>query len=399
MASIESSPYPLAFRIGNANELQFVAPDLGEISIRTQARALEGMQKEAVVTYGPTETSWRMVCDEGPYLNGTDLAPFPLAFFTAGLAASYMSEIIALLNRQGIVYRDIKLSQDNRYGMEGSALKGTMTGSALPVDLQVRLDTDADKATIEDIVKTAVRSSPAGALLRSELQSEFSLTLNGEQIETGRVARMQEPAEPGPEGFDTAVPTNAEVLPSDIITKLESTETLHGVAGGAGTSLAAEQKRILHVNGLCTLRGDGVKEIRTQLFSPIGSVFRFLSDDSRRLEGLERAPSGLVLLSAGIAFCYLTQLGRYAHIVKKPLAGYSLIQDTRFSLPEVSGRSGAATTASPVKTHVYIEGPDVDGDYARTLVDMGEQTCFLHAACRSSVETHITLDGTSVNSK
>jgi len=389
MASIESSPYPLAFRVGNANELQFVAPDLGEISIRTKARALEGMQKEAVVSYGPTETSWRMVCDEGPYLNGTDLAPFPLAFFTAGLVASYMSEIIALLGKQGIVYRDIKLIQENRYSMEGSALKGTMTGSALPVDLKVRLETDADKAAIADIIKTAVRSSPAGALLRSELESEFNLTLNGEQIETGRVAQMNAPAEPAPEGFDTAVPTNAEVLPSDIITKLESAETVQGVAGGAGTSLAADQKRTLHVTGLCTLRRDGVKMIRTQLSSPIGSVFRFLSDDSRHLEGLERAPSGLVLLSAGIAFCYLTQLGRYAHIVKKPLAGYSLIQDTHFSLPEVSGRTGAAPVAAPLKTQVYIDGPDVDADYARTLVDMGEQTCFLHAACRSAVETRI----------
>ena len=55
---------------------------------------MEGMQKEAIVHYGPTGTVWRMVSDEGPYLNGTDLAPFPLAFYTAGMAFSFMTELL-----------------------------------------------------------------------------------------------------------------------------------------------------------------------------------------------------------------------------------------------------------------------------------------------------------------
>ena len=43
--------------------------------------------------------------------------------------------------------------------------------------------------------------------------------------------------------------------------------------------------------------------------TPTGSVFRFLSDDSVRFGGKERAPSGLAYVSAGIAFCFMTQLG------------------------------------------------------------------------------------------
>ena len=38
----------------------------------TATRALAGMQKEALVSDGRNGECWRMFCDEGPWLNGTD---------------------------------------------------------------------------------------------------------------------------------------------------------------------------------------------------------------------------------------------------------------------------------------------------------------------------------------
>lgn len=109
-------------------------------------------------------------------------------------------------------------------------------------------------------------------------------------------------------------------------------------------------------------------------------MFRFLADES----GEGRAPPALPYVSAGIAFCYLTQLGRYAHIVKRPLEDYRLVQDTRFS------RAGETGGAAPVRTHVSLR---VDSeDYARMLVRMGEQTGFLHAACRASVPVEVSVN-------
>ena len=101
--------------------------------------------------------------------------------------------------------------------------------------------------------------------------------------------------------------------------------------GGAGSSLQAEQKRTLHVRGTGRVSPDGIQEAKVQLFKPIGSVFRFLSDDAARFGGTERAPSGLAYLSAGIAFCFLTQIGRYAHITKQDLQDYRIVQDSAFS--------------------------------------------------------------------
>jgi len=71
----------------------------------------------------------------------------------------------------------------------------------------------------------------------------------------------------------------------------------------------------------------------------------------------------------------MTQLGRYAGILKKNLDSYGVIQDTAFNMDE--GRT------YPADTHTYIETNE-DEEATQRYIDMGEQTCFLHAACRMS---------------
>ena len=386
MPSIQSSPHPLVFKVDSGSVTGLGAPTGDGISVRAVTRALEGMQKEAIVATG-TDQIWRMVCDEGPYLNGSDLAPFPLAFFTAGLAASILGEIRALLDQRNQRYTRLELVQDNRYSMEGSAVKGTMTGGALPVDLALDTDAELSAEQVADLLVDAVGASPACALLRTVLDNRFALSHNGRAIDCARVAPIDGALEARPDTFDDAAPVAPDQFAADIITKLEAAETVFGVEGGAGSSLQAEQKRTLHVRGIAKLREDGLMAIKTQLLKPIGSVFQFVADTEPG-HGGGRAPSGLTYLSAGIAFCYMTQLGRYAHIVKRPLNDYRIIQDTAFSAPGASGATGSAASARAVHTQVFVDTGE-DDDYARTLVDMGEQTCFLHAACRSSVKMKI----------
>lgn len=386
--SIEASPYPLGFRLADP-AIAPAAPAKAPIAIRVTARALEGMQKEAILHYGPSGAAWRLVCDEGPYLNGTDLSPFPLGFFTAGLVSDYFEEITALARQRGIALDRLELSQDNKYTMEGSAVLGTMIGGALPVELDVRIEAKGvATAILRDLVHDAVAASPANGLMGPALNGLFALSVDGKPLETDRVGALPGGAAPFPADlFDTARPAEDGCV-QPLIEKLESADTVFGVAGGAGSSLQAEQKRMLHVRGLCTLRPDGVKQVRLQLFKPIGSVFTILSDTPAHLGGGERAPSGLALLSAGIAFCYMTQIGRYAHIVKQKLDGYSILQDSFFSLPGASGGTGKAGQAHPLETHVHLTGPE-DADFARRIVDMGERTCFLHALCRTPLKTRI----------
>ena len=374
MASIQASPHPLVYRVANLPADWRAPANAGTGWVfRTTARALEGMQKEAVVHDARGDHAWRLVCDEGPYLNGTDLAPFPLGFFCAGMVATFMTELRQLLREKGISFTRLKLLQDNRYGMEGSALKGTMTGSALPVELQLVTDSPADSPQLQAVLQAAIDRSPATALLGEVLNSRFTLVHNGKRVEPVRVASAAEAPPPQPQGFDALEPEAGTHVAKDIIKKLRSAEVVQGVSGGSGSSLQASQKRILHMQGECRLRDDGLFTIDVNLFQPLGSQFRFLADPAG-----ERAPDGLVYLNAGVAFCFLTQIGRYTAIHKKPLDGYCIVQDTLFDWQDTQARM------QPVVTHVYLDSPHEDA-FATDVVAMSEQTCFLHAACRQRV--------------
>ena len=62
--SIESSDYPLVFQ-AKSSELGLDPLNISDntVRIRTMTRPLTGMQKEALIQYGPTGNVWRVVCD------------------------------------------------------------------------------------------------------------------------------------------------------------------------------------------------------------------------------------------------------------------------------------------------------------------------------------------------
>jgi hypothetical protein len=93
--TIEGSGFPLAFktRQGRARSA-VVALGQGRDVFKVEARQLAGHQKEAVVTEGEAGAAWRLASDEGKHLKGTDLAPFPLGFFNAGLHADLINRVL-----------------------------------------------------------------------------------------------------------------------------------------------------------------------------------------------------------------------------------------------------------------------------------------------------------------
>ncbi len=99
------------------------------------------------------------------------------------------------------------------------------------------------------------------------------------------------------------------------------------------------------------------------------------------------APPALAYLSAGLGFCYMTQIGRYAHITKRNLDSYRVVQENRFRPPAGDG----AARAEPVATHVFLTHGE-DDDAARKIVSMGERTCFLHAALRGAHPSRIRTE-------
>lgn len=381
---------PLFFEVDNPAQLNFPPPEnrMGQ-SLRLAACSLSVMQKEALVTSSLTGKTWRLSSDEGAYLAGLDEAPCPLSFLTTGMVSSYMEEVLALARMRGIAMRDLKLIQDNYYTMKGSALKGTMTGGAKDVELEVQVDSDASEDTLDSLVLDAVAAAPLNGLMRGHKESLFTLIHNGREIDLGNARPMNRPLLPDPRDlFGKAKPANGDwsglIQRNGMTPKAEHTVTL------AGDSLKEEQDRLLHVRGICTLRPDGIKHVEQHLYNPHGSIFHYLCEEGPQNGGKGRAPDAASYISAGIGFCFMTQFGRYAKIAKRDLHSYRIVQDTHFSLGGASGGTGKAGQADPVETHVFIESGEND-DFARTLVDMAEQTCFLHAFCRTDLKARVKI--------
>ncbi len=382
--SLLASGRPLVFNFTDQPQYGFVpVQNRHGQSIRLWGRSLSLMQKEAIVRSPQSSTLWRLSSDEGPYLKGYDSAPCPLAFFTTGLVASCMSETLALASARRIVIDNIVLVLDNFYSMNGSAVQGTMRGGASNPLLKAWIESSADDETLAELLRDAVQASPVYALVRDSQESLFTLTVNGATQSTDRVRTIKASDNLDAElDFGLLKPERSEPEDDVLVRKLTDIETRHGVAGGYATSLAASQDRDLHIRGTCRLLDDGTKEIHQDLFSPLGSSFRFISDENPEFGGSGKAPNAASYAAAGIAFCFMTQLGRYARITRQKLTDYRVIQDVHFSIGGGRGRCDA------VETHVHLNGP-IEPEFARKLLDMGEQTCFLHALCRSDLDIDI----------
>ena len=373
------------FRVENGDSLGIDLPEnrLGD-SQRTVVRSLSGFQKEALVRSKKTSHTWRLVSDEGPYLNGHDAAPCPLAFLSVGMAASFTEEIYALASQQNIKIRDMRLILNNYYTMKGSMLKRTMVGGAENIELEVEIDCDLDDETLLNFLTSATYASPLNGLMRGVHESLFKLSKNDVELTTEKVRELSISQLPKPSHcFSDAKPLNTNltlvepvgITPKKIVSK--------GTSSG-GSSLSHDQDRRLNIGALATLRADGIKEIQQMQYSPHGTSFRFLSSEDGR------APDANSLISAGIGFCFMTQFGRFVSMLNLNLTDYKIIQDTHYSLAGGSDKTGKPGKALPIETHVYLDTTESDS-VAQEMLDVSEQTCFLHAFCRTDLKTKLKI--------
>jgi len=373
------------FIVTNADDVSIDTPEnrKGD-SLRTWVRSLSGFQKEALVRSAKTGVTWRLVSDEGPYLNGHDAAPCPLAFLSSGIAASFMNEILALAKIRGIEIRRLKLIQDNYYTMKGSMPKRTMVGGAENIDLQVEIDCDLDDVELYEFLIKATYASPLNGLMRGQLESLFKLSKNSVELPTAKAAELDGALLPDPGNhFAKSKANSSDLTLMEPVGPTPKKDVVMGTSS-AGGSMADEQDRRLNIGAVAIMRDDGIKEIQQMQYSPYGTSFRFLSSEDGR------APDANSLISAGIGFCFMTQFGRFVSMLKLDLPDYRIVQDTHFSLGGASGGTGKAGEADPIETHVYLETSEAD-ETAQEMLDISEQTCFLHAFCRTDLKTKLKV--------
>lgn len=377
------SEAPSFFRVENFDTIGILPPNnrKGD-GLRSWVRSLSGFQKEAIVISALSGKAWRLVSDEGPYLNGHDEAPCPLAFLSVGMAASYMNEIYALAKIRNVRIGSLELVLNNYYTSKGSMQKRTMTGGAENIELDVKIESDLDEATVNDFLIDATYASPLNGLMRGKLDSLFRLSHNRREIDLTKAQKFGSQLLADPKNnFELAMPSTVQ---SDLVQKVGETPkkfVKKGTSSG-GSSLSDQQDRRLNIGAVARMRADGIKEIQQMQYSPHGTSFKFLSSEDGR------APDANTLISAGIGFCFMTQFGRLSSMLKLDLKDYKIIQDTHFSLGGASGGTLTAGSADPIETHCYLETGESD-QIAQDMVDLAEQTCFLHAFCKTDLKTKL----------
>ena len=392
--SIESSGYPLGFkyRQGRARS-PLVSGATGRDVFKVEARQLPGHQKEAVVTEGANGSSWRLACDEGRHLKGTDLAPFPLGHFNAGLQADLVNRILWLAQARSIRLESLDVKLQNFYYMTGAFFRGDGKGYADPAKIKVIIGSPAPRDAIAALVRAAVVASPALAAMRVAVENTFALYVNGRRRPVTTMKSSPAPDAPDPLKTYSAPPgplAGANDLPNLIRKTGELRE------GQVTEAPAGTRTRIIRtVDGTCRLLDPaGVTGIDTVLGLPGMSHFAIKSDERGATGGPatpDQGPAGLSLLSAGIAFCYMTQLSRYIEHMKFRIRQVRLVQFNPYTVQGAAADGTARGGIEPVDTHLFLHGEEDDATHEK-LMRIAATTCYLHATLASALEPELAIE-------
>ena len=372
--TIDMNGDPLAFlvRRGSAAALKS-----SRGVIKVEARQMAKHQKEAVAAEGAEGNAWRLTSDEGLHLKGTDLAPFPLGFFNAGLQADLYGRIRTLAAARGIALDAIAIRVVNHYWLIGSFIHGTGEGHAEAPDIEVAVQSGASADAIEALIAAAMDASPAIAFLRAPLVgNSFALYINGRRRPVEGIANSPSPDAGDPYRVHARAPRPLEPhARRDLIEKTGRVEQ------GEPQLLAptVTNKLIRNIFGNGKPVGDGRFEVDTYLGIPGASHFKLVSDEGEA----GAAPCGLTLLSAGIAFCYMTQLSRYIENMKMNIHGVRLVQFNPYV-------AGPKAMAEPIDTHLFLNGEAPEETHLK-LLSIAARTCYLHAASKTPVEPNLRI--------
>jgi len=382
--TIEGRGFPLAFKVSDGRVAGVVSGHTPARDVyRVEARTMGGHQKEVLVTEGAAGTTWRLTSDEGAILKGSDLAPFPLAFYNAGLHADFANRAMAVARARGVALTIDGLEIANRYYFQGSFARGTGEGSAEAVTVHVKARSPAPREAVLSVLEAALVASPAHATLAAPQKNTFALYVNGRRCPVTRVA----PSAAGDETDPFAVHKSAPAPLGPAAPYQGIVERIAQAAPAAPPPLLPAEGRVpIFIPGVS---GPGAMPglVATTVTPRVGHAFRITCDE--RPDG-NAAPSGLACIAAGVAFCYMTQFTRYIEHRRHRVRAIRFVQTLPFTLAGNAVDGSLAGGLEPVDTHVFLHAEEPD-EVMQNLLEVAENTCYLHAALRSTLPGQVAL--------
>jgi uncharacterized OsmC-like protein len=374
---LSHSPHPLAFVTTPGTDAT-----AGRSGYLAQVHGLGGFQKEGLVQDLRSRRTWRLTCDEGVYLGGTDMAPAPLMHWGAGLHADVTARVAAAAAARGVTITELHVKMIQGFGSQGSFVRGEALGLVDDLDWEVRIVSDADSDVVTALIDHALATSPAHAAMTGARESTFALYTNGRPTPVVGVPPSPGPvlADPFLQHSDAPAPAPGEEDTSGILvsspTPTPPTSGLTDDMDGAVHWQVYTTGRWVPSSGL----------VETSVIFPGGSatVWTLTSDPDNR-----RAPAPLAYFAIGTAFCYHTQLCRYVKVRRLDVEHPRLAQHCEFATHDESAE------ASAYDTHLYINGR-IDEAQTASLLTAAANTCYAHRGLAVPVTSRRVVDAIRV---
>lgn len=169
----------------------FEKPGPGErmrFEVNLVAEALDGMRKQAVVEPNlPTWSPFSIVCDEGTALGGTDEAPPPLGYLSAGIAFCLLTHISSFIRQKKLDVRSVRVEQRVNFSttlVTDAEKKGVFNGACEGVETHVLVDTDESPDVVRDLVRCAEDACMAMQAIMNATPTNTQVHVNNEALET-----------------------------------------------------------------------------------------------------------------------------------------------------------------------------------------------------------------------
>lgn len=167
----------------------FVKPRPGEqmsFEVNLVAESQEGMSKVAVVEPNlPTWSPFEIRCDEGTALGGTDRAPPPLGYLSAGIAFCLLTHLSAFIRAKGMRITSLKLEQRTKFAttlVTEAEQGGDFRGRCLGVETHVLVEGDHSAADIRALARESEAACMAMQSIVNATPAVTSLHLNGAKV-------------------------------------------------------------------------------------------------------------------------------------------------------------------------------------------------------------------------
>ena len=214
-------------------------------------------------------------------------------------------------------------------------------------------------------------------------RNTFALYVNGRRCPVTRVAASTSADQEDPFKAHAAAPAPLAGAASSHVA-VEAIERV--LPPGPVPLFAPEGRMTIVIPGQSVVR-DAAGVVSTTVTPRVGNAFRITCDERA---AHSEVPSGLACIAAGIAFCYMTQFTRYIEYRKHAVRAIRFVQTLPFTLAGNAAGGTLRGGLEPVETHVFLHAEEPDA-VMQNLLEVAENTCYLHAAMRSALPGRVTL--------